>query len=703
MASNEPDLWNLAAAGGEGDGRPRFPAWRRALAGLRTLKARLTLAAIGCLVVGIGSISMLSLAQVERGLLAQTKSRELVEAARTAGELAQRVVALQQALRLTAERIDPAVERNEDALERQLLAQPALLQQFSTLFLAAPDGRVRVVIDDAGSRRPGLSIADRAYFRLTVAERRPVISDPVPSRIGGDPVVVFSHPIVRQGRVTAVLGGAIRLNSRGLAASLIDHEAGVDSGELLALSDDSGRVIAHPSRDMLLGELALEPRFREALEDWRRQGSPVEPAGLLLHQPGEIVSAAGVAGTGWVVWRALPESVLLAPLHTARVQALQHAAVVIAVLAVLTLLLVRQLLEPLRRLEERARRLFDASQGIHEGWPADRGEIGSLAQALRHVGAERAQLEQFTGELVGKLGSVMAAAPLGIAFTRDQRFELVSRTWCHLLQREESELLGTRAAEAFASEDDYARVGPQVARAFAAGERYEGEWRFRRRDGSLFWGQLCGQPVEMGNPVAGTIWTLADVTASRASREDLEWSATHDPLTGLANRKAFLQRLGAAAGHAPAALLAIDLDRFKPINDNHGHAAGDAMLKAVAAAITAQVRAGDLAARLGGDEFAILLERCPPEAAQRVATDLLRAITRASVSWDGQELSVGASIGVAPWGDPLDGVEDWLAAADAACYAAKAAGRGTVRTAAGPAPKVVELRLVGAGERAAAG
>ena len=129
-----------------------------------------------------------------------------------------------------------------------------------------------------------------------------------------------------------------------------------------------------------------------------------------------------------------------------------------------------------------------------------------------------------------------------------------------------------------------------------------------RGDGSRFPGRLRGLPVAAGDPSAGTIWTLSDIADEVAKRSLLESSASHDALTGLANRQAFeprLARLFESLPRArPAALRLLDLDSFKPVNDQHGHAAGDAMRRAVAGAIPSCVRGGDLAVRLGGDEFA---------------------------------------------------------------------------------------------------
>jgi diguanylate cyclase (GGDEF)-like protein len=133
----------------------------------------------------------------------------------------------------------------------------------------------------------------------------------------------------------------------------------------------------------------------------------------------------------------------------------------------------------------------------------------------------------------------------------------------------------------------------------------------------------------------------------------------------LARASSYLQRYGGSA-----ALVYLDLDGFKPVNDRHGHAAGDAVLKAVAAALLIAVRASDMVARIGGDEFAVLLWNLSPAAATTKALALERAITAATVTWDGGSLSVGASAGVAALGPDQD-LGGLVARADAAMYARK--------------------------------
>lgn len=208
-------------------------------------------------------------------------------------------------------------------------------------------------------------------------------------------------------------------------SDLVDMQAG-ESDVLLIVTDAQGRILAHPNRDRLLQSLATEPRLSAAFRRWLADGSVVEPSGLRLAQPAEVVSAAGVAGPDWMIWRATPEAELLAPLRSARKQAPGWAAGLVGLMSVLMLTLLWWLLRPLNQLEHRAQNLFDGDGDPHAGWPVGLGEIGRLARVLRHVGAERAQLEGFNAAVLGKLNSVMAAAPVGIAFMRAERFELVS-------------------------------------------------------------------------------------------------------------------------------------------------------------------------------------------------------------------------------------------------------------------------------------
>ena len=665
----------------------RWPSWLGATFG--SLKLRITLAAIAGLVLGVGLSTAGLLRQAERDTLSAQHYREMTETVRTASVLSRRVIDLQVALQATAARIDAATLADNTRLAGFMESQPVLRGLFANLFATTPDGQMQLYADAAGLRRPAVNLHDREYFKRTVAEQRAIISEPVPGRVSSEPVIVFTAPLRADGKLIGVLGGALRLASRDLLGDLVDGiDADPEAAAVTIVTDGLGRILAHPTRARLLQTLASERRLSQAFAAWVEAGSAAEPAGMNLPQADELVSAAGVAGTDWVVWRAIPQAELLAPLRAARRHALWWAGGLIVAVSLSTLVLLWWLLRPLTQLEHRAQHLFDGSQDAHAGWPEPGGELGRLARVLRHVGAERAQLEAFNTGLLQKLGSVMGAAPVGICFTRAQRFELVSAEFCRLFGRAEHEFVGQPTRLIYASNADFEAIEPKLNEAFNEGESYVGEWELLRSDGTHFWGCLRGSPVDQVDREAGTIWTLNDIGDDIRERERLEWSATHDGLTGLANRKALDQRLKAVFDamprSVPAAIVMIDLDHFKPVNDSAGHAAGDAVLKAVAAAIVSHVRASDLVVRMGGDEFALLLERCSPEVAMRIAENVRAAVAALALPWQARTLGVGASVGVAALVAETRDAASWLADADAACYEAKANGRNVVRAAVRP-------------------
>ena len=195
--------------------------------------------------------------------------------------------------------------------------------------------------------------------------------------------------------------------------------------------------------------------------------------------------------------------------------------------------------------------------------------------------------------------------------------------------------------------------------------------------------------LDAAGHVTGIVLALRDATADVERTRELRHRATYDPLTGLANRAEFEQRLREAFLKArqlerPTALVAIDLDRFKSLNDAAGHAAGDAMLRRVADVCRLHVRSSDTVARLGGDEFAIILSNCAAKFVDGVCQKILRALNPLELEWEGARYTIGASIGVATVGGGMAGESDWMEAADKACYQAKSRGRGQISVASDP-------------------
>ncbi|NYD42858.1 PAS domain S-box protein [Nocardioides panaciterrulae] len=204
------------------------------------------------------------------------------------------------------------------------------------------------------------------------------------------------------------------------------------------------------------------------------------------------------------------------------------------------------------------------------------------------------------------------------------------------------------------------------------------ELRYRHPDGHERTLEVARNPLMGADPEPlGSLVTVADVTEARLVERTLRRQALHDPLTGLPNRYLFLDRLETAAARhlrtfgRGTAVLYLDLDHFKPVNDGHGHQVGDEVLQEVARRVAGAVRATDTVGRLGGDEFAIICEDTDEGAAVLVAAKVLGELRR-PFSSDGEEHQLGVSIGVAL--APPYHVEELVRRADAAMYRAKQLG-----------------------------
>lgn len=647
----------------------------------QSLRARVAVVTVAFLVTLTALTALLLVHQSEVQVRAAVRLHELDEAVQIATLVSNDLIKRQRMLTFASENLQSQQLVEQAEASRFLEMQTALLASFTSVSVSRPDGTVLALRDSSGLRKVSLQLADRPYFRTTVAEMRPVVSDVMDSKTAAGPVIVFAQPVIHSGRLVAVIAASQRLRERSLLSDVAsDRDRDSDETVQLIVSDSAGKILAHPNSAWLMRQVSQEPTVSDAWIQWQTMGAPVEPSGIGLNGDRQLVSVAGVSASGWLVWRVRSRSSVDSPIEAARTKVAGWIALLALAGCCALVSWLWRLFRPLDVLAERAKHLFESDFSARIPWPEFTGEIGHLARVLHQVAAERTQLEVVNSAIQRKLLSVMNAAPVGIAFTRHQQFELVSTEFCRIFGLSTDQLKGKPASTIFASSEDYAQLGKLVPAAFEASGAYVGEWRMLRADGEVFWGQLRGRPVLLEDPGQGTIWTTVDISQQVSDREDLEWSASHDPLTGLGNRKSFHRRaqrlIDNFATQPQAALIAIDLDHFKPVNDTGGHVAGDAMLKAIAGLISQSVRAGDLVARMGGDEFAVLLDNCNESAAKRVAGDIQRAIADHVMPWEGKAFAVGASQGIIMLCEAYMHPNNWYEAADAACYLAKQSGRG---------------------------
>jgi diguanylate cyclase (GGDEF)-like protein/PAS domain S-box-containing protein len=349
----------------------------------------------------------------------------------------------------------------------------------------------------------------------------------------------------------------------------------------------------------------------------------------------------------------------------------------------------------------------------------DKGTIWMLEDRTREKSDE-----QSLREALMENRAILDNAVLGIAVVEGGRTLHCNRKMEELFGAPPGGMDGTAVRALYPDHASWQRARDASGRQFAAGEAHMAEYEMVRRDGSRFWARLSGRLFDLSQASGRSVWLVDDVTAQRESadailraRDELEvrvaertaelaganallqeeinerrqaearvhHMAYHDSLTGLPNRAMLSERLDAAmqavaTGDAEAtgsklALMFLDLDRFKNINDSLGHMVGDRLLRSVALRLVTAVRPGDTVARLGGDEFVVLMPGIDGgDEAARVAGQIIDALAMAC-QIEGHSLHISPSIGICLYPDDGADVETLMRHADAAMYQAKAAGR----------------------------
>jgi diguanylate cyclase (GGDEF)-like protein/PAS domain S-box-containing protein len=280
----------------------------------------------------------------------------------------------------------------------------------------------------------------------------------------------------------------------------------------------------------------------------------------------------------------------------------------------------------------------------------------------------------------GHFEQVFERAPIGTGLMDlDGRWTLVNRALCEITGYTSEELIGRRFAEITHAEDLDNDAAQQVQLLAGAIPAFQVEKRYVSAGGETLSAILSISLVrdERAAPLH-FIAQLQDISERKRLEEHLRHLADHDPLTGLRNRRLFEHDLRQQVARCQrygeqAALMVVDLDRFKAINDRYGHKVGDDTLQAIATALTRRLRETDLVARLGGDEFAVLLPHADEQGAVLVADGLVRTIAACSIDVGDAVVHPAGSVGVAMIDQQTTSAEQALVDADRAMYAAKRA------------------------------
>lgn len=639
-----------------------------------SLKGRLLLGLLCALLILAGLVLGMAW-QVGKTMVQEANMAHMrYEADLIADEVTQQIDHRIQAL----ERLNDVLGMTNDPewLGYELRKNDALLAWFDAIVVSNSSGRI---VSDwpTVAGRVGLETADLEYYKMLQGTQRPYVSEPFVGRASEMPMVLVSVPrIDNDGRFAGMIGGVVSLNSSGLFKRLATIRLGSEG--YAAVSTATGRVLYHPNRALINNDsfdATTIPLLDLALDGWQGDG-----VGKLLDGRVGLQSYAQVWSASWVVGLYLPLQQAQLPL-SGFIHKLWWIWCAAAVLMMpLLWWLLARILTPLNLLEAQ---IGDVGLGRRSGvdLATNMQELQKVASTFNRVENERQQLVGHLQEREAFLDSVLNASPQGM-FVADFGGDITYMNPALL------DILGIEPdlpMEAWLEQihiDDRSGAKDMWIHSLKTGNDYVRQLRFIRSDNEILWLEIHARVVMLsqGGNSLGLVGVVKDITERREQEALQRWEAEHDPLTGLLNRRGFERRLDEAFADfqktsTPSALLLFDLDHFKPINDEGGHALGDEMLRRIAQVVAWEVRRSDHVARQGGDEFGVLLPSCTLGQAERIAESLRQAVSEVSVSHEGKEYTVTLSIGVTCFDENDTNYNVALSRADAASYEAKAHGR----------------------------
>lgn len=593
-----------------------------------------------------------------------------------ADQLDEKLGAREVVLRRLARTLSPALDRTGPQLRQLAVDSVDMPENFNAVFMAWPDGTV--AFSTALPDNVKMTVGERDYFRSIVAGADFAVSDLLQGKHSSAPGVILAVPLRGQdGKLRAVVGGVLNLSDNNFLRELAYHRVGVTGYYCLISAGTNPRYAMHPDSSMVLKPAQAVGESCGAEQPVSRW-EPLEP-----RQP--VVARRLLASNGWEVVAVLPAAEAYAPLFEARNHSFYVGLMSLCLAGLLMWGMIRHLLAPLERLHRTVRQLCEQPTAIAE-LPVTRGdEIGELAGAFSEVMTQLSEREtalkaakDSAAASEKRLEAIANHVPDFVAFIdADERFAFVNQSYARHFDLPAAQITGLSLRELWGT-PEYVANKPYLDQA-CAGESVT--FTRENTDGTVW--EVTFQPAwnDAQDTVTGLHMFARNVTGERQKLRTLEAQTLSDHLTGLLNRKGFDRRLQEAIARADAsghgsALLLVDLDDFKAVNDTYGHPIGDQLLAAFADRLRACVRKDDAVARIGGDEFAIILESVKhPHTVERIAHAVVHTAMR-PFDIDGQRLVSTASVGSAiHHAEQGTSVSELFMRADMALYDAKRNGK----------------------------
>ncbi len=636
-------------------------------------KTSIAVAALLCAVFGLGLIVQHYL--IENSLKRSIEEQQSVLVTSMAEEIDQRIRINFAALEGVALGIDRALMNDPARLQAYLQAQQGTLSLFSALITVTPELMVAGDLPRVPGR-VGTDVSSLPHLQALRATARPVVSDPFTGRVVDRPLVAMSVPVFdTEGRIIAAVSGTIDLLSQDLLGALSERAYG-QRGHFVLTTRDRLTLVGGTERvplDTYLSE-GENPLYDRALLGEISAGI----ANVNGDQP-HLMHFRPVPTTDWIIGAIMPTDEAFAAVVESRRTAVIMLLGSAALVGFIVWATIRRSLRPLLALREDIVAKHTGTTWAHQ--PArGKDEISEIARGFDQVFDELLHSQNESRALASEVKSILDACPVGIAIMQDASITSHNPAFERILATGDRGIAG-HAADAFhAIADEFRSTQKRVGAEPRGGNTLVIERQLVKDDGEPFWGRVYVRPLDPMDADQGLVIVVEDINERKENEERIRYLAEHDSLTGLPNRVLFNDRLEQAISRARrqgglVALMFVDVDRFKNINDSLGHQVGDQLLVQMAERIRESLRDSDTVGRPGGDEFALLLPDLPDgRAAARVAEKLLERLAH-PYALEGHQLVVTASIGIALFPDDGTDLITLAANADAAMYFSKDAGR----------------------------
>jgi diguanylate cyclase (GGDEF)-like protein/PAS domain S-box-containing protein len=643
-----------------------------------SLKSRVALVMTALFVAAIGFVTAVQLQEVRRSMYDTLAAQQNTLVTRVADEIDEKFRLRQQALSGVAEHLGAAALESMVQAQVELSAQASLPTMFDHVFIFSPRGEV-LANAPFGQQFVRFNVAQRAYFSETVAQRKPVISAPYRSLVDNAPYVMMTAPIFdSNGQLVGVLGGAISLLKSNFLGGIGMTPVGQKGYFYVISTGERPIIINHPDRARILAPAGSDRSRASALALGGFEGTTESVSSRGMQA---LSSFKRLKETSWVLGAVLPADEAFGPIGEAQQRVLLLAGLVAAMLGAMIWAAAYWLLLPVQALHEYVRARRAGAQSMPDMPVRRRDEIGVLAEDINGLMLSEHAIKQALADNEARLRTITDHLPVLISYIdREQRYRFNNQPYQEWFGVPAQEFEGKTMLEMLGAER-HEQLRPEVEQALAGyivnRERelvLGGRKRFIRSTYMPDYGPQA--------QVLGFYAMVHDITAQKAAESRLAFLAHHDSLTELPNRASFSDRVSLAISRAqrslkPFAVMYLDIDKFKGINDTLGHGMGDHLLKAFARRLKENVRGTDVVGRLGGDEFVILAEDLAAATdAEGIAAKIVTAM-REPFHLGAQDVRATASVGVAICARDFLSltVSGLLECADGALYQAKQGGR----------------------------